>query len=402
MVISVLPLEKDPKFHSVAVEFTPKGLDLWISFSILYSALIILLEAKIDKLAIFDSSTEELLVNAYLTEPVVFVPFHDLKISQLIKLEFESVGPLKRLVKCLSIGGEKEFLRTTLRLDFNLTLTICGFMTIESMQCSKIADLGKSEQDKVKFRNRKLGEKLFFRRGILFVQKLFLACIPYDLQPAEYQILVDNPYVEPVGDKESKVGIVPSIPTILIVPHYLIQDLLPNPEVALKISPGLTTKSQTTLMFSSPPAINISLGTVELDLYLNQALICHIICDPFMISSKSSTAIYTVTVIPRVVTNPITGSISGGMSILKGIFAGVGNGLLFQEWGAQSTIIGVRNINFKDHNGRVGWVDDILDGFEIEQSLDVARGCEIVGERKDEISELVGNIWQAILGKLKQ
>ena len=46
------------------------------------------------------------------------------------------------------------------------------------------------------------------------------------------------------------------------------------------------------------------------------------------------------------------------------------------------------------------YTNDILEGFEIEENLDLKKGAAIVGEKRDDISELIRNIWAAIKLKL--
>lgn len=70
--------------------------------------------------------------------------FKDIELKQELSVDFcESVSILKAIIKRLSVAGKKELSRLSLKLDFNLKITINDCLEIVADNCSKTINLGK-------------------------------------------------------------------------------------------------------------------------------------------------------------------------------------------------------------------------------------------------------------------
>ena len=314
------------------------------------------------------------------------------------------------------LSGQKEFFRISLRATFDLDLDIMGIIQCKNIRCGKTIAIGESEKLKAAFR-KKLSQR--WEMWITAHDYLENHCLPilfgkfsnsnwldyYHkmnamklLQAAENDkvdvqledlsnhndISIDSKesfdtslcspessllinYANTNGNrKPRKFLILPDIPLIQLPTNPFTRNLLPNPSFQISLNPGIITTIVTCeIYFSRNPGMNFSTGLVEFDSTLNGQTVAHISIDPFSFGERGRKSQVKVSITPIAASRPVSGSISTIRSFIRGAMAGVASGLLYQDWGASSTLVGCKNFKFHDSDGvLIEWVTNIVEGID--------------------------------------
>ncbi|KAJ3301933.1 hypothetical protein HDV03_005554 [Kappamyces sp. JEL0829] len=413
-IIRRIPLDKDPHFHVVHLkEFTARGIEARINVTIPYTKLPLpwlWVQATLPAVTIKDFHTGRHVGTARLSNPICVTGYSDLNVNQdrLCVDVAEGVPVLRQFLQGILVGGQREIDRITFEVFFVLDISICGLLTCHGIKCSKLINLGESEQQKKKHRLYRYKQKMNRFQWNEVLQKSLLTSVlgseeKHVLEPCptlvtpeaqdEHTTLDQDHSNEQDGSEDletlerlqeeeearlSKTSrsmlSLPDIPVIAIPAPDLFQDLFPNPEIQPFVNPGLSIHAGLEISFSRPPGFLVSCGRLTYDSLLNGMVVAKVVVDPFFLSPTATKATYTLHVTHAAISSPISGSISSVRSILRGVMGGVGQGILYQEWGAKSTVLGVRNIVFQDACGNsVPWIDELVKDLEVEQDLDLVR-----------------------------
>jgi hypothetical protein len=165
------------------------------------------------------------------------------------------------------------------------------------------------------------------------------------------------------------------------------------------VLPGvLSVNAGLSVQFSKPPGLNFSVGRISFQSLLNGTCVATCRLSPCKMSQLSKEACFNAHIDPVALANPILGPFSTFQSILSGAIKGTMNGLLYGDWAAESTIVGIRNIRIKDENGnRVLWLDSLLDGIEFEYDIDAvrmigSRAIEKTSDLSDALNQLTASV----------
>ena len=129
------------------------------------------------------------------------------------------------------------------------------------------------------------------------------------------------------------------------------------------------------IQFADPPNLCFSLGPVAFDILLNGSVVANAsICGLVMSSSRKDMKI-SLHIVPAVVSDsPIRGLVTIAKSMLTGAANGTLNGILYGDWGAGATVVGVSRFRVTRSDGsEAEWTQDILSVVELEKDLDAVR-----------------------------
>jgi hypothetical protein len=157
-------------------------------------------------------------------------------------------------------------------------------------------------------------------------------------------------------------------------PSYL-RDLLPNPEITPFVLPKLlSVDAGLKIQFSKPPGLNFSIGKISFEALLNGTCVAYCFVSPTSMSQLSKDALLNVHITPVALSNPISGPLNTIQSILHGALIGTVNGMLYGNWAAESSMVGLQKIQILDEKGKsLCWLDELLDGIEFEYDIDAVR-----------------------------
>lgn len=148
--------------------------------------------------------------------------------------------------------------------------------------------------------------------------------------------------------------------------------LIPNVRVLPSVKPTLRSiKAGLELNFDVSPGLKFNIDSVKFRLLLNDSSLAD--CIITNLKLKDSTSVISIDVFPLAMGHkPITGSLTTAKGMLKGAINGLANGVLYGDWGGQSMVMGIRNIDVQ-LGVKVWWIDEILHGIEVEHDLDAVR-----------------------------
>jgi hypothetical protein len=184
---------------------------------------------------------------------------------------------------------------------------------------------------------------------------------------------------------------------------YLIPDatLTPLP-IALRISRSIVAGLE--VAFASPPGLVFKLGEIQFNVKLNGGVvaICTITGVEFREDSKLCRV--SITCAPCMTSSaPVLGFATTSKGVLKGLFAGAINGLLYGEWGAGATVIEICNLQVCNEQGRkVTWISDIVSDIPLEYDIDAARkglGAIKSGKFKDGVLRVAAGMYESAAGR---
>jgi hypothetical protein len=177
--------------------------------------------------------------------------------------------------------------------------------------------------------------------------------------------------------------------------------LLPDATLTpLPVTQGLRTiLGGLEIEFAKPPGLNLKLGETRFLTNLNGSQVAHCVIQSVELSDVSTVCRLILEVEPCVTSNkPISGLASAAKGIVTGAVKGTVNGILYGDWGAQSTIVGMKGITIKNEQGRlVRWVQELLEVIEIEHDVDaVKKGAALTkqatGDFKEGLVRMVANV----------
>jgi hypothetical protein len=190
------------------------------------------------------------------------------------------------------------------------------------------------------------------------------------------------------------------LPSVSLSSPIFLKDLIPDPEITPFVRPAvLAIDAGLSIQFSKPPGINFNIGQISFNSYLNGICVAKCTISNCQMSQLSKEAIFIVNIEPTAFRNPITGPIGAFKSVLRGALRGTLNGLLYDEWGAESTLLGIRNIVVQDENGfEIQWLSKFLLKMDFEYDIDAVRtlGGKAL-EKTGDISNAIHQLTVAII-----
>ena len=149
--IEIAPLDKEPLFNKFNLQaLTEAGCHVSFEATVPETKLLIpflWVKATIPSIRILDAFLGDVLVDLYLSDPIIANGQHDLKLSQSVHVDLcDNTEALKGLTNKILIGGQKEVERLTLRLQFKLSLSIMDLFFLENLDCGKTINI-KEVQD---------------------------------------------------------------------------------------------------------------------------------------------------------------------------------------------------------------------------------------------------------------
>ena len=159
------------------------------------------------------------------------------------------------------------------------------------------------------------------------------------------------------------------------------------------------------IIFSKPPGLTFKFGDIRFDSMLNGSRVAHCIIQGAELAADSTVCRILLEVEPCVTSKrPISGLATTAKGMIAGAFTGTMNGLLYGDWGAGATIVGVDNISVENEQRRqVKWLSDILSIVQMEHDIDaVKKGASLTkqatGEFKDGLVRMAAGVVE-IAGK---
>ncbi|KAI8911827.1 hypothetical protein EDD86DRAFT_203411, partial [Gorgonomyces haynaldii] len=288
----------------------------------------------------------------YLSNPIVADGKQDLQIKQSVHLDVcDNTEALKRLTNLILIGGQKEVERLTVRIEFTMTLSIMDWFVVDRLPCKKTINVG----EVIELKKRLAQEKQDLKQETESDSDSDIT-----LQPLQKSLSLST-LSDPIN--------VPTLPQL--------QDLVPDAIITpLPVTPRLRTiVGGMEIVFAKPPGFNFQFGDIRFDSLLNGSRVAHCVIQGCQLSENTPVCRILLEVEPCVTSSkPLSGLASTASGMLRGAVTGALNGLLFGEWGAGATIVGVDNITVENEQGRqVRWLSDILSNLTIEQDIDAIR-----------------------------
>ncbi|KAJ3045539.1 hypothetical protein HDV00_009196 [Rhizophlyctis rosea] len=171
------------------------------------------------------------------------------------------------------------------------------------------------------------------------------------------------------------------------------ESLFPSPTFTILPVVASLQSITTGLMihFTAPPTLTLTIQSVRFSVYLNGNLASTGTISNIHISPDTLSFPVALEIIPEVMARPISGLFGMARGVLRGAFAGTVNGLMTGEWGQGAAVIGVRDIQIVDGEGkRMEWVEGILASMDMEKDLDAVRTV------KAHAGEAVGTVKQGV------
>jgi hypothetical protein len=391
LVIEKAPLDKEPILHCINFKsITEKGLSISIIAEIPETVLPIpffWITVKIPIMKVHNNENKTKVMELFIKNEITLTGKYDMTLNLDLNVVIEEVE-VSKLMKICMFGGIKDIDRITLILDWEMDLDIFGFV-LKSVRCKKVINLGELQSLKTKTRLKKE-----FKRADLLRKR-----------NEENQNLL-NLAEQPESEKDVVQRIVEydelkmnEMPLLKINPPKNIENLLPVLSLLPFVNPRLgVIEAGINISFRKPPGLNIRFKTLSFESVFNDKTVAKITIREFELSQFSKDAVLKVQVVPVAISNPIKGPFVTLNSVLNGFVKGAMNGILYGEWGKDSTIIGVRKIKFETYGGEVQWVMGLLNGLEYDYELEAAKQVGgIVLEKTNDLNTAVVQLTTAII-----
>lgn len=158
------------------------------------------------------------------------------------------------------------------------------------------------------------------------------------------------------------------------------------------------------IVFSKPPGLQFKLGDICFDVNLNGQRVASCIVKGVQLLDASTACRIIVEVEPTICSKPVAALAGIVKAAIVGSVTGIKNGLLNQEWFADSTVIEIANLRICNEHGKfilnfipgrqVKWLSKIISSTPIEIDLDAPRkGIKKVGEFKDGLNRVAAGIF---------
>ncbi|KAJ2999693.1 hypothetical protein HDV02_002166 [Globomyces sp. JEL0801] len=399
-------MKKDPTFHHFNLNrITNEGLELSLIVEIGYTKLplpFMWLTVDVPMVQIVDYDTNLELAKVYLDSPVTLDGLTELTLKQKLKIEVcDNVPVLSSIVRKVLIGHMAEIDRLTLRLNFIGSFSLMGLMNIDKVKCGKTINFGDMKEQKAAFREHKRQLKL---KEMKFHEELEYCLMTNVLTSDGVRTLKDFELDSPIPvDSVAKSYLsIPSIPSIPLPCPDFLKDLFPYPEITPFVYPNiLCIDAGLDVTFSKPPGFNFKLGTITYQVLCNGHKVARCKVSPCEMSQLTKWARFSVQITPIALTHPVVGSYTTFRSVLRGTLSGTYNGVVYGEWGAESTIIGIKKVTIENENNeQVQWLTDLLHGLEVEYDIDAIRlvsgkAIEKTHDLSDAMLQLTAGVIQA-------
>lgn len=182
--------------------------------------------------------------------------------------------------------------------------------------------------------------------------------------------------------------------TKFLIPNATLTPLPVTPRLARSIIGGAE------IVFDTAPALLFKLGEIKFCVSLNGSNVASCVIQGVQLQETCTMCRVSLEVEPCVISSrPVSGFASAAKGILKGAISGTLNGLLYGEWGAGSTIMGICDLTVSNEQGKqVNWLSDILSSIPLEYDIDavkkgVALTSKATGDFKDGMLRVAASVY---------
>lgn len=163
----------------------------------------------------------------------------------------------------------------------------------------------------------------------------------------------------------------PTIPTLSFLIHPILRNLFPNPELTPFVDIGGVLRLGSELRFSDIPGFKLDMGIVEWTNTLNGVSIGKARSQAFNIGHNLK-----LDVAVGVDVWSASNGIAAASGLMRGAALGFGQGMLYDEWGKNFAVVGIKNVSVKNPLGQhIQWIDKVMDNFEFDLDLGALVGC---------------------------
>lgn len=368
-----LPLDKELRIHDLSLQqFTPEGYIARVSLSILHSQPPVpwlrLQVRPTSPLLVFDECSKRPLAEISCFQPISVTGKSDVFVEQ-DRVELSLLEPVlvKETVRRVFAGGQQEIDKIAIRVELNASFDFWdGLLVLSDLKLVKRIHLGEL---------RELKERIAAERAK-----------DYEEVRAKYGTFTDLSEA-PLALEEARVVEVTE-------GDFGLDGLLPKPTFTpLPMSAQIGSLiGGLDLQFASPPRLALALPVIRFKVQLNGSAIANGTLQGLILSHDSAHVPLSIQLTSVAVSKPIRGLASTAKSFLKGALTGTLNGLLFGDWGAGSSVIGITNIEVFDMDGQhVLWLESILGALDFEKDL------EAFERAKDRAGKAAGNVKDAVV-----
>eukprot|EP00842_Homolaphlyctis_polyrhiza_P006090 jgi/Hompol1/6482/HPOL_005014-RA len=377
----------------------------------------------------------------------------------------EPLDNLKQVVRKVSIGGQKELDRIVIRVEFLASVDLFGLMLIEDIQLTKTVNLGelqaleaekrkkrqqaeaeaeaiakikqledeKKAADEQQELNRQLQENgSSTKESGSTVDPVRGSTAPAAetttgstaIVPSEANSGTSTPRSStssmqmldtfitkssggvPVGLNETAIrdavrdavtsaakdaltGFNSLIPVPVITPQPVVPQMR-------SITGGLD------FVFPRPPSLNCKFRAISFQILFNNGKVAEGTIRGLEMSNQRADMKLALEVVPAVVSAaPFSGLASTAKGMLRGVAKGALNGLLYGEWGAGATVIGLSEIKIENEEGQlIPWLEELLSVIEFEYDLDAVRqfgstAKEATSSLKESLMQMAASVIEA-------
>lgn len=355
--VQELPLDKDMRFNSLTIaEFTPDGYNGSVDLEILHSkplfSWISLQVIPTSPLIIYDALTDRPILQVSCFQPINVTGKHDLRIVQgRVEVNIVDLQLLKELARRLC-ASEEVLQKTSVRIECRASFDFWNsLLFVHNLKLDKTINFGvaRAQQASARAKRGKRAEEIRSRQAA-----------------AE-----ENELTGLMNVSESEIQFAEKVEG-----DYGIHSLLPHPIFTpLPVAPSIgSIVGGLDINFASPPLLNLSIPVVKFKIKLNGSNIAEGVVQGLIVDPESSRIQTSIHLSSIVTSQPIKGFASTARGILRGALTGALNGLLFGEWGAGSSVVGLSEIELHDGQGkRVYWLEAVLEALEMEKDLEALK-----------------------------
>ena len=385
-VIEIVPLNKDPTFHSVlGFKINENGLQFGLNLSINDARVLVpKITIRIPNIRVFDLDNSILLATINIKDDIKPTFNKDFTINNHFDIEIGELKYLKRIITRLIVGGHQELQRYNFRLKFNLSFSIFGIW-FSVMNCAKSINIKDLQQQKFEFRG-KVVEKF----GALFMpldgRLSMLTGMFLDAGVVPTTKLVE---IDPISTKLSEF----EIPRVKITTPNFVNDMLPDMIIQTRLVPFFKSlQIEIAIEFKQKPMLELSMPRIEFKTSMNDSLVAQITINPFEINTDLKVLDLVIIVEPTVVNN-LAGPIITAQGLVKGAVRGILNGIVYGDWGKDLSILSVNDVRMGYPN-EIEWIHELLLGVEIDHDLNAGK---VVGMGRSGIDEYVGMVVEGVV-----
>ncbi|KAL2911761.1 hypothetical protein HK105_208764 [Polyrhizophydium stewartii] len=449
-VVREMPLDKEVAFEAVHLKsITDQGLQLSLAFRVVGSKppfnVGTIVVRIVSPLRVFDAMLNDLWAEVLIQQPIVAGgPFGSEPRDMRVALDHvevvlaESMESLKQVARRVTIGGQREVDRITVRLEFAATIDIMGLMVVEAVPLAKTINLGELQAIKAaaiekRRAAREAAETAAAAEAAAEAEQdgsdsgsdlparedatqttdddsnstaaasagdVDLATSPSAASLEFTSFIKRGENGLPTLNKEVLNEVVGEVAKEALA-ETGIEALIPIPMInRLPVRPHMRSiVGGLDIQFATPPNLNFKLSSVRFDVILNGGKVAHGTLRGLEMSNTKTEMHISLEVVPAMVSEaPIRGFASTAKGMLTGAVKGALNGLLYGDWGAGSTIVGISGLAVENEEGRiVPWLAELLSAIEIEHDVDAVRkfgstAVQATSSLKDNVMQMAAGV----------